>query len=254
MIFLFNAFLLIGPPRIIARNNYGPMKEGETRKFQIDKNKKEDCKLPGQGVIDIEITKEQSPDYAFTFKMIGMMDKVFIHCDDGYIPKLNTKGIAENCGIGKILTQLCLNEETVHNVESKETNIALLELKKYRKKRTGERKKLAKLKKWIPSHCSKLLFLSMCSKPHSRAHVYFNSAIASGFTEMFMIKDDVKLGGKIRFYPNEGICSVKNLKDRYSDDGDMVELDGLKKTNVWGWNWFFCLPKEEETQQKCTIL
>ena len=131
--FPLNTFLLKGPPRISARNNYGPMMEGETRKFQIDKTKKKNCKLPGQDVIDIEITKEQSPypGDVFIFKMVGMMDEVFIECNDGYITELKTKGIAENCGIGKILTQLCLSEETIHNVKGNEKDNALLELKKF---------------------------------------------------------------------------------------------------------------------------
>ena len=248
--------MLKGPPRIVARNNYGSMMEGETRKFQIDKTKKKDCKLPGEGVIDIEIIKEQSPHYAYTFKMVGMMNTVFIHCDDGYIPRLNTKGKAENCGIGKILTQLCLSEETIHNVESNEKNNALLEIKRYKEEPQSEakRKQLLKLEKWISSHCSKLYYLSMCSDPRSKGHVYFSTAIASGFTEMFMIRDNLKPGGKLKFYPNEGPCAIKNLKDRYSDDGNMAEGNGLKKTMVWGKVWYFCLPKKQETQLKCTIL
>lgn len=251
--------MLKGHPRIVARNDYSPMIEGETRTFQIDKTKKKACKLPGEGVIDIEITKQQSSDYAFTYRMVGMMNFVFIHCDYGYIPKLHTKGKAENCGIGKILTQLCLSEETIHNVESNEENNALLEIERYKEvpQSDAKRKQLLKFEKWISSHCSKLIVLSMYSDPKSRAHVYFNTAIASGFTQMFMIRDRVKLGGNLKFYPKEGPCAVKSLKDRYSDDGNMVELGGLKKTDVWGWNWFFCLPKIPETitePQKCTIL
>ena len=231
------------------------MMVGETRTFQIDKSKKKDCKLQGEGIIDIEITKERSTGHAFTFKMVNM-ENVYIHCDDGYIPQLSTFGGAENCGIGKILTQLCLSEETIHNVESNEKSGALRELKRYREnlQSDAKRKKVAKLEKWISSHCSKLFYLSMCSRPPSGAHVYFNSAIASGFTQMFMIRDNLVLGGKFKFYPNDGPCAVKDLKDRYSDDGNMVELGGLKKTEVWGWLWFFCLPKIQETQQKCTIL
>ena len=57
LIFLLNAFLLKGPLGVVARNNYGPMMEGEKRTFQIDKTKKKDCKLPGQGVIDIDYQK-----------------------------------------------------------------------------------------------------------------------------------------------------------------------------------------------------
>ena len=247
-------FLLKGPPIIIARNNVSPMTVGETRMFQIDKNKKKECKLPGKGIIDIEIKKEQSTNHAFIFKMLGM-EHVYIHCDDGYIAQLSTLGGAENCGIGKILTQLCLSEEIIHNVESNEKNKALLELKKHSNELQddGKLKKLAKLEKWVSSYCSKLVSLLMVSNQGSKAHVYFNSAIASGFTDMFVIGLDYP-GLELKFYPEEGPCSVKTLKGRYSDDGNMVDGHGLKKTMVWGKVWYFCLPKTQEKQLKCTIL
>ena len=231
------------------------MMEGETRRFQIDKNKKKECKLHGEGIIDIEITKERSSKHAFTFKMVNMQN-VYIECDDGYIPQLSTFGGAENCGIGKILTQLCLSEKIIHNVKSNDKNKALIELNTYRKElqNDGKLKKLAKLEKWVSSYCSKLVSLFMVSKQGSKAHVYFNSAIASGFTDMFIIGHDLKPGSELKFYPKEGPCSVKTLKDRYSDDGNMAEGNGLKKTMVWGKVWYFCLPKTQEKQLKCTIL
>ena len=91
------------------------------------------------------------------------------------------------------------------------------------------------------------------------AHVYFNSALASGFTEMFIAPS---LSPSSKFYPEEGPCSVKALKDRYTDDGymedneesvevRMVKDDGVK---VWGTFWFFCKPKIPTKQEKCTDL
>ena len=84
--------------------------------FQIDKNKKKECKLPGKGIIDIEIKKERSTNHAFIFKMLGM-EHVYIHCDDGYIAQLSTFGGAENCGIGKILNTV-MNYKMMENLKS----------------------------------------------------------------------------------------------------------------------------------------
>ena len=88
----------------------------------------------------------------------------------------------------------------------------------------------------------------MTCNPSSCAHVYLNSAIASGFSQLFMIT------GLIDFdsYPDEGPCPTKTLQDRYNDDGFMV--DGNQMKRVVGWNWFFCKPKNPEEQNKCTIL
>ena len=86
----------------------------------------------------------------------------------------------------------------------------------------------------------------------SGAHVYFNSAVASGFTEMFMMSDFHLDKNLEDTYPKEGPCAVKTLQERYSDDRTM--LDGEEKTSVGGWNWFFCLPKIPNNNPKCTIL
>ena len=242
------------------------MMEGETRTFYINKFKKKDCKLPvsNLNMVEIEITKERSersPNDAFTFRMvsmIGISHNPYIDCDNGYIPKLSTFGGAENCGIGKILMQLCLNEETIHNVENRlRKNKALTELNTFKLNCKDDIKinKLNKRGKWAIDHCIKFVYLVMDSDPRSKAHVFFNSAIESGFTQMFMIKDNFKPGSKLKFYPMEGPCDVKTLQDKYSDDGKIV--DGLKRTKVWGWNWFFCLPIVQPPNvilPKCTIL
>ena len=115
-------------------------------------------------------------------------------------------------------------------------------------------KQVKQLKEWSQSHCSDLIYLEMAADPPTGAHVYFNSAMASGFTELFMITETLDGNDldELDFYPLEGPCSTKNLQDRYSNDGIMVE--GNTRKNVVGWNWFFCKPKEPTEQNKCTIL
>ena len=61
------------------------------------------------------------------------------------------------------------------------------------------------------------------------------------------------------FYPREGPCSVKALRDRYTDDGYMVDDDGTdvrsggnNQVKVFGHNWFFCKPKRPTLNVKCT--
>ena len=229
------------------------MKIGEVRKFEIDKNKKKECGLPGEGVIEIEIKKVKGNIQKFSFQMVNNEKEAFLNCDHGHISQLKTKGKAENCGIGRILTELCMNEKNLHRTSTNK-NLAFAKMdeyiKIYGKKVEHEEKvnKLKKLKERFSSHCSKLIYLWMKAKPPTGAHVYFNSATHAGFTELFMINAYTLF----EFYPDEGPCPVKTLQDRYSNDGFMVEGD--KKKKVVGWNWFFCQPKEIQEQPKCTIL
>ena len=244
---------------MISRSNYGPMTIGETRTFKIDKRQKKDCGLSGENVVEVEIKKEQSIIFASSFRMMNPKAKAYIHCDYGYVSYLEVQGKAKKCGIGKILMQLCLNEEKIHNVEANNKNEALNRMDVYIedcKEKESCRKndqvleRFQNLKEWITSHCSKLIYLEMQAEPKSAAHVYFTSAMASGFAEMFMISEDAILSPhqEIMFYPKEGPCAVKTLQEQYSDEGY------IKKTMVWGMNWFFCHPKKPRKPTKCTIL
>ena len=232
------------------------MKLGEVRKFKIDKNIKKECGLPGQGVIEIEIKKEKAKFSRFQFTLVGNEKEAYLRCDDGYLTILKTEGKAEKCGIGRIFTDLCMREPKLH--EKSSINQAFLKLEKYinmgEKRNVMEEKieMVRQLKEWAASHCSRFMFLWMVAQPRTGAHVYFNSAIASGFTEMFMVTDFPKHNKELVFYPDDGPCEVKEIQGRYSDDGNMVDED--KKIDVGKWNWFFCKPKKSNDQSKCTIL
>ena len=248
-------------PKIHSRAATGPMAVDEVRKFTIDKTKKKECGLAGENFVEIEIKKEKSEVYVSTFRMVNPNEQAFVNCDYGYVALLKTKGKAQKCGIGRILMELCNNEEEIHNVVGNEKNEAMNQIDKYiqdsSKKESNEEhdkevKKLKSFKEWTTDHCSKLIYMEMEAKPRSTAHVYFNSAIASGFTRIFMISHVWLWYEDVKFYPNEGPCKVKTLQKRYSNDGYMI--DGDKKTLVWGWNWFFCYPKKEKKLPDCNIL
>ena len=194
------------------------MRVGETRIFKIDKTKKKDCGLPGKGIVEIEIKKEQSIVFASTFRMVkpDLGTRVaFIHCNKGFIPLVKAQGKAENCGIARILMQLCINEEGFHDIDSNDKNEAVIQMGKYVEEclkkdscmaNDQQLKKIKNLEEWITSHCSKLIYLEMEADPKTGAHVYFNSAVASRFTEMFMISQ--LWDEDFKFYPNEEPCPV----------------------------------------------
>ena len=213
------------------------MKAGETRTFQLDKKSKPNCKLTTD---EISITKTRYGK-AKTHQVVGHEQYGYIDCFPGYVSGLQSDGILEGCGIGKILMRLCFAETSIHNTAKKEENRAVKNIV------TDGIKKFPELAKWVISKCSKVLFLTMTSKPKTGAYVYFNSAIEAGWTEMF-----VKIGKWEKLYPNEGPCSVETLKKRYNAEGNMVYGDEV--VNVWHEHWYFCLPKIPSNAEQCTIL
>ena len=251
---------------IFARSDFGPMKVGETRKFQVDKTKKKNCRLPGPEIVEIEIKKEKS-----SFKMVEPIAEASIHCSDGYVASVKAHGIAENCGIGKILMQLCMNEKKIHNVERKDKNKALKKLDDYIQeceakelcsKSVQPRRGLKYLKMWFESECSKVIYAEMEAKQkciqirlRHKPHLYFSSAKSSGFTDMIMVSQelkDIEVGApNINFYPRFGLCPVEALHERYSEVSCSI-VDGYEKTLVWGMNWFFCHPKKKKENSDCT--
>ena len=115
---------------MFSRNDYSPMKLGQTRQFKIDKGKKTNCELPGPEIVEIGIIKEKSPFSGklrkFRFRMVN--SRSFVDCDAGHVSILQVQRQARQCGIGKILMKLCLQEKGIHKVASSSKNKAMDEL------------------------------------------------------------------------------------------------------------------------------
>ena len=225
------------------------MKSGEVRTFEIDTKKKQNCglpkKLPGKDIVEVKIKLDRSPGRSI-FAMVGREEGAYVYCYPAYLQQLEVRGDAKQCGIGTILTKLCFNEDNIHNVENNTKNVAVQMIKNW-SKRPGstDKLRLQKLEKWATEKCSKMLFIDVVPTPKSAAHGYLSSAMASGFTEMFIKIDE-------DMYPPTGPCSVKTLKERYRESGNMVDKDG--ETEVWGNHWYFCYPKNPAVKYECSIL
>ena len=102
--------------------------------------------------------------------------------------------------------------------------------------------KLIKLQKWVKSECAKIISLNMEATPKTGAYVYFNAALETGYTEMFIKIDTHDM------YPQNDCRSVEILKGRYND-GNMIEGD--KKIDVYYKDWFFCKPKNTASTSAC---
>ena len=211
------------------------MADGDTREFVIDKDNKPDCQLD-TNEITIKKSIVNRPLNKRLFEVVGLEKSAFIFCFPGFVMGLMTEGKAEKCGIGKIFMKLCLNEDTIHDVSNKQQNRAMKEIDNFK----GPDHEL--LKEWANFKCKKIIYLIMSTK---NAYVYFNSAIESKYDEMF-----IKISNKKGMYPKSGPCSVEVLKERYNEDGQMVDDD--ETVDVHKKNWYFCMPYEQSSSStKC---
>ena len=250
----FNFLDILILPRELTENNYDALKEGEIRSFVIEKDKKPECNLPAKdGKIEIKIKKhdnKREPVDDFVLFMVQDDNDVFndknpiaetyVKYNEGYVSNLRVNVNAQECGIGKILMILCFNEDETHKVTNNPKNMAAKKLETNTKIKLLE-PKADRLKQWAMSNCNKLLYLIMAVDEESTAYVYFNSAIESGYTEMFI----QQLENKDGFYPKKSDHSPTSvLKEQYTDDGCMEEGDGEddEECNVYGGSWFFCQP------------
>ena len=159
--------------------------------------------------------------------------------------ELSTSGKTEECGIGKILMGLCLNEKTIHNVANNKENKALRFIKHWITGCSSKvscdgknfQKRLTTMDESVKSKCTKIIALNMVATPKIAAHVYLKSALDSKFSQMFIKIDDEEM------YPKASSCSVEELSKRYNENGEMVD----DKVKVWGKIWFFCLPETPST-------
>ena len=225
------------------------MEIDEIRVFKIDRTSKPDCKLEVEND-EIKIEKKEEKKDNYLFSMALRNARTFISCKPGEVKNLKVSPQAQNCGIGKMLTLLCFNEENIHKVENNENNLAVKAMKTYSALKFPA---VDKVEAWITKTCKKFLYLLMTADPKSRGHLYFNTALISGYSEMFFALQKEK-----KFYPAEGGCSVASLKTRYTNDGVLTDDDGTpvvrmlnNQIKVWGENWFFCQPKTPTLPSKC---
>ena len=235
--------------RILKNNNYGVMKEGEVRTFVIEKSQKPKCKLSAKDdKITIEIKKEKLPKEQYQYIMTPASSedkKTALIFEAGSVDNVDVAEPAQECGIAKIFMLLFLNENEMNDIKNAK-NKAMGSIER-------DKKPMARVyEEWIKEKCQFLIYLNMVAKDKTKAHLYFNSAIDSEYTMMF-----IKQGFNKGYWPENGSCPTENLKGRYRDDGYIMGEDGSDagKINAWGTLWYFCKPqKTTPTDSKCTDL
>ena len=215
-------------------NDYGPMKNNEIRKFQVDKNRYKECRLSS-----LKIKKEEKSETEIKFFAVETAADAYVNCMSGEITALETARNmmkqAKKCGIGTMLMRLCFNELRIHNVKNNANNAAVTLIEHLSKK--NEYLNARKLEERVKSSCEKAVIMTVTCNPKSDARVFFSSAIASDYTEMIFVLEN-------EFHPKEVRGLVQDLMKRYTDDGKILESDGTNNNiKVWGEIWFFCKPR-----------
>ena len=163
----------------------------------------------------------------------------FIECRHGWInylttfeQSLGTNGPIEyprNCGIGTVLTELCLIDPDL-NVR-RQGNEARLLLEGYPEF------------DMIEQNCDKLMGLSMEVDDITTGYVYFTAAINMGYMNLIIDeKDKVRKGNKIK-WKSEGlkIYPTKVAKQNFDTaSGAILPCCDNPRCNAHGNIWFFC--------------
>ena len=103
-------------------------------------------------------------------------------CRIGYISSVNVVKKAQNCGIAKVLTTLCLIDK---DLNGKHGNLAT-ELKTENEALERFAEHFKKEYDWVTLKCKSLWALLMLANPKSGGFAYFNAALDSGFQMMFV--------------------------------------------------------------------
>ena len=247
--------LIIENSRSIDANDFSPMKIGETRRFQIVKSEHPHCELitsaKNPNIVEFNIEQtENIPDMPKTMRRFtakNPLGKDYGKADfqPGYLQRIDVESSAQGCGLGTILTRLRMGGTKLHKLNNENVAVDSMNEPNFKE-----------IKKWALSSCKKLIVAEVNVRPRDRAGMFFNSAKASGFDLMFIIRETDD--GNPTLYPPSGACSVKTLQERYDGNGNMVDEEGNRlRVRGQDMQWFFCFPKDETKKCmkcKCSIM
>ena len=125
---------------------------------------------------------------------------------------------AQGCGIGVILTELCLIDQEIYTVNERNRADNLLTA-------AGTT---------IHQSCEKLVGLNMAAVPPSKGHVYFSAAMRRDYTRLLI---DQTCAKEVRFNAYETALA----RQKYDDiTGEIEECAGYGKCQAYRRNWYFC--------------
>ena len=136
---------------------------------------------------------------------------------------------AQGCGIGVVLTELCLIDREIHTVDGQNRAQNLLTT-------AGTT---------LHENCMQLVGLQMTADPPSGGYVYFSAGMRRGFTRLLIdtcggIRDEHAYSipeSYNRFHAYQTDVARQNFD---STTGDIEECAGYGRCNAYRGNWYFC--------------
>ena len=227
------------------------MKSNEPRLFYSDISKMPNCGLFQPGIppeMTFRVTKlDWKLEARLQYYVYSSSEISFGHldCRPGTIDAINIR-LAQQCGIGTILTGLCMNEDKIHDVKAKNPNHLGVQ---------ALGRKNRKTKAWIKSHCSKFVMMEVNTPTVLNAFdpaLFFELAKRNGFTIMVVKIENGKENEEM--YPKAGPCSTEEFAENFksNDRGLHMNFDG---PSVWvtgpSTQWYFCFPKKNIVPKTC---
>ena len=222
------------------------MQIGETRVFQT----KQQCRLTEK---DFIVLKVLSQGYFYFYAVSGASNGfqevhsripqkyaqkfehqlAYIACTRGWIHQLTVfekisgaegrREDARGCGVGTILTELCLMDPEINTLKEGSKAIRVL---------------AEGVKDLVQQNCYKLVGLTMAAYPSSAAHVYFSAAINMGYDKLIVDFSgfDAKSGGRtIKYNVYDTLVAKQNYKN-----GNIEACCGNERCSAQLRPWIFC--------------
>ena len=161
-------------------SNMRPLREGETVYFVINKRRRPECKYEDD-TFTIEKVKNVAWNRYYLFEASNGAGRS--RCPLGEISLVFAHSQAQNCGLGTLLTKLCLMDDDMNgpdgnvNSDLAEQNLALSDIQNKPEKR-----------EWVQHNCKSLWHLLLYPEHMAAGKAYFRAAIDSGQTFKFIIK------------------------------------------------------------------
>ena len=225
------------------------MYDGEVQMFDIDRVRSSRCRLLQNSY---EIRKTQNKTLSgegttieglFTANTVDAnWPKIEVgtaYCRPGWIDKVDVKEIAQGCGIGTVLTELCLIDPAfkyLSRLPKFVKNKSILNLQAYPVQLDH-----------VKTYCRGLMGMLMGAESfgsRGAANAYFNAALRQGYN-LLLIHDDVE--------KNFHYLNVQDAKRLYQNDysrgwpgwiGNQYEKCNCKANcdefEAWGKDWYFC--------------
>ena len=178
-------------------------------------------------VEEFHIQRRYSDQIAYAVCSPGWVEKVRVN--DGKEEDTNNHINARRCGIGSVLTELCLRDPDITQVADSS--------KVFEKLKEGDVDDIETKTRQLKERCVNLIGLEMSADPLDAAYGYFNAAIRANYLQMVVQERFHDTKDKLSF----NIYSTEIARENYDlDTGIIGACEENEECNAVDAYWYFC--------------